>query len=161
MAPVITGSEVERAKEVFGIFAAQKKASDLANQRRADGPPTILTATVPTAFRALGKNPTEKEVAELLQVVAPNGETEVTFEGFARALDFPVSMPSKVDEVLKGNRRLLTESGGKVSTTQLRVLLTQVGEKMGEDDVAKILAMLQPDSEGCVKYEDVLRMLMA
>jgi calmodulin len=67
MAP-LTEQQIADAKEAFSLF-----------DKDHDG--CITTGELGTVIRALGKNPTEKEVREIIKEVDPDGRGLINFQG--------------------------------------------------------------------------------
>lgn len=50
---------------------------------------------------------------------------------------------------------------GAVSVPELTHILTNIGEKMGDDEVAEILREVAVDSQGMVKIADLVKLFFA
>uniref|UniRef100_A0A674PLZ2 Myosin, light chain 1, alkali; skeletal, fast n=1 Tax=Takifugu rubripes TaxID=31033 RepID=A0A674PLZ2_TAKRU len=108
-------------------------------------------------MRALGQNPTNKEVTKMLG--NPNTEDmankRVEFEGFLPMLQTIINSPNKAgfEDYVEGLRVFDKEGNGTVMGAELRIVLSTLGEKMNEAEIDALMAG-QEDENGCVNYEE-------
>ncbi|KAG8995290.1 hypothetical protein FRB94_002170 [Tulasnella sp. JGI-2019a] len=110
-------------------------------------------------LRALGQNPTQAEVAEIV-AGAPR---EVDYSTFLSILNRPDGFkpPGSADEFVRGFQVFDKEGNGFIGAGELRYVLTQLGEKMTNEEVDELMKGVQVGPDGNVNYETFTRMLLS
>ncbi|KAK5890570.1 hypothetical protein CesoFtcFv8_014082 [Champsocephalus esox] len=115
-------------------------------------------------MRALGQNPTNKEVAKMLGNPTPEDMTSkrVEFEGFLPMMQTVVNNPNKAvyEDYVEGLRVFDKEGNGTVMGAELRIVLSTLGEKMTEIEIDALMTG-QEDENGCVNYEAFVKHIMS
>ncbi|KAI9538237.1 Myosin Light Chain 1 [Dissostichus eleginoides] len=115
-------------------------------------------------MRALGQNPTNKEVAKLLGNPSPEemAAKRVEFEGFLPMMQTVVNNPNKAvyEDYVEGLRVFDKEGNGTVMGAELRIVLSTLGEKMTENEIDALMTG-QEDENGCVNYEAFVKHIMS
>ncbi|CAF1087386.1 unnamed protein product [Rotaria sordida] len=109
--------------------------------------------------RALGLNPTEGQIKSTTQ----NLKTDrISFEEFLPLYD---SLAKKKDnsmgeeELIEGLKVFDKEQNGNISSAELRHLLTNLGERLTDEEVEQLLTGLE-DKNGLIHYEEWIRKLL-
>jgi len=146
-----TADQQDDYREAFGLFDRV-------------GDSKVAYAQVADIMRALGQNPTNKEVAKLLGNPSADDMTakRVDFEGFLPMLQTIVSSPNKAqfEDYVEGLRVFDKEGNGTVMGAELRIVLSTLGEKMTEAEIEALMAG-QEDENGCVNYEAFVKHIMS
>ncbi|KAF9307383.1 hypothetical protein BGZ74_005823 [Mortierella antarctica] len=116
-------------KEAFSLFDRKGKGQ-------------IDAANLGDLLRALGQNPTQAQVRELVAQADPSGSNAITFDTFLVALMRPDGFKPA------GNRH-----DGYIAQGELRYVLTNLGEKLSDAEVDELLKGVEVDSNGRVNYE--------
>ncbi|XP_039721633.1 myosin light polypeptide 6 isoform X1 [Pteropus medius] len=142
--------QLEEFKEAFELF-----------DRVGDG--KILYSQCGDVMRALGQNPTN---AEVLKVLGNPKSDEMN----VKVLDFEHFLPmlqtvaknkdqGTYEDYVEGLRVFDKEGNGTVMGAEIRHVLVTLGEKMTEEEVEMLVAGHE-DSNGCINYEELVRMVL-
>ncbi|XP_036433513.1 myosin light chain 1, skeletal muscle isoform [Colossoma macropomum] len=146
-----TPDQLEDYKEAFGLFDRVGDNKVAYNQ-------------IADICRALGQNPTNKEVNQILGNPGPEemANKRVEFEQFLPMLQYLVNKPNKgtFEDYVEGLRVFDKEGNGTVMGAELRIVLSTLGEKMSEAEVDAVMAG-QEDENGCVNYEAFVKHILS
>ncbi|XP_076119869.1 myosin light chain 1, skeletal muscle isoform [Alosa pseudoharengus] len=146
-----TPDQIEDYREAFGLF-----------DRVGDG--KVAYNQIADIMRALGQNPTNKEVKHILGNPSPEdmAAKRVEFEQFLPMLQTVINNPNKAqfEDYVEGLRVFDKEGNGTVMGAELRIVLSTLGEKMNEAEIDALMAG-QEDENGCVNYEAFVKHIMS
>jgi myosin light chain 6 len=110
-------------------------------------------------LRAMGQNPTEAEVKKCGFSNEP--EKRISFETFLPILSSVSKNREKPvpDDFIEGFRVFDKEQNGFIHSAELRHLLTNLGEKLTDDEVNELLQGHE-DAQGNVNYEEFVKSVM-
>ncbi|XP_061918707.1 myosin, light polypeptide 3, skeletal muscle [Entelurus aequoreus] len=145
-----TADQIEDFKEAFGLFDRIGDSQVAYNQ-------------VADIMRALGQNPTNKDVVKILG--NPSAEDmankRINFDAFMPMLKQVDALPKGTyDDYVEGLRVFDKESNGTVMGAELRIVLSTLGEKMSEPEIEALMAG-QEDENGSVHYEAFVKHIMS
>ncbi|XP_051564246.1 myosin, light chain 1, alkali; skeletal, fast [Myxocyprinus asiaticus] len=143
--------QMEDYREAFGLFDRVGDSKVAFNQ-------------IADIMRALGQNPTNKEVLKILGNPSADdmANKRVDFEGFLPMLQFVINSPNKAsfEDYVEGLRVFDKEGNGTVMGAELRIVLSTLGEKMNEAEIDALMTG-QEDENGCVNYEAFVKHIMS
>lgn len=149
--PSLSNVKTEKEiKEIFSLF-------DL------NGCGYIETKDLGTLIRALWKCPTEAEVFDYKKELDPDGTERISFEGFLSFFNkIPVFDIKKAREDLLSSFRVFDKNNnGLIQEKELKHLLTNLGEKLSEDDVNELIQEVDKDKDGWIEYSKLIdKMIM-
>ncbi|KUI55926.1 Myosin regulatory light chain cdc4 [Cytospora mali] len=143
-------------KEAFSLF-----------DKRGNGRVTL--DNLGDLLRACGQNPTQNEIRELEKTVG--GECELTFDPYKTIVDFETFQrvlnrpggfrdPGEPEEYCRGFQVFDKDMTGFIGVGQLKYILTNLGEKMTDEEVDELLKAVDTSS-GQVNYTDLVRTILA
>jgi len=143
----ISDDQMAEYKDAFSLF-----------DKRGDN--CIDTVQLGDVLRALGQNPTEAEVKKARTDCEASGQKRIAFETFLPIyLSVQRNAPNySAKDYIEGLRVFDKEGNGTISSAELRHVLTTLGEPMEDKEVDDLISGYE-DSQGCVNYEDLIRML--
>ena len=109
-------------------------------------------------LRACGQNPTLSEIRDLEKNVGG----EFDFETFSKILNRPGGFrdPGEPEEYCRGFQVFDKNLTGYIGVGQLRYILTNLGEKMTDEEVDELLKAVDTSS-GEINYTDLVRTILA
>ncbi|RKP37004.1 EF-hand protein [Dimargaris cristalligena] len=121
-----------------------------------------------TLLRALGQNPTETElqeiVADLESDMGAAKSKHVGFDTFLGILQRPggFAKPSEgaFEEFVQAFQVFDKEGNGFISAGELRYVLTSLGDRLTDEEVNELLKGIETDKNGNIHYEEFVRMLL-
>ena len=126
-----------------------KEAFDLLQK---DG--KIPKASVPTALRAAGLNPSEEKIKEIMQTA-----TDVDMAGYEALVSRHDDKTDTPDAVKEAFRVFDKDMNGTVSTTEFRHIMTTMGEKYTEEEFRDLIQGF--DDNGVIHYEKFVNKMLA
>ncbi|CAF0902918.1 unnamed protein product [Adineta steineri] len=112
------------------------------------------------ALRALGLNPTEAEIRFLLTDLQrierlSMQQFQIIFERLNQRKDNVVP----AEEFIDGLRVFDKDGNGLIPATELRHLLTTLGERLTDDEVEQLISEFE-DKKGMIMYEDFIKAVL-
>jgi len=145
-----TPDQMDDYREAFGLFDRVGDNKVAYNQ-------------IADIMRALGQNPTNKEVTKILGNPSADDmvQKRVEFEQFLPMLQTIVNAPKVgFEDYVEGLRVFDKEGNGTVMGAELRIVLCTLGEKMTEAEIDQLMTG-QEDENGCVNYEAFVKHIMS
>ena len=112
-------------------------------------------------MRALHQNPTEAELRELISEVDKDGSNAIDFSEFVRMMSKKMKDTESEEEIIDAFKVFDKSGDGLISAVELRHVLTNLGEKLSEEEVDEMLQEANIDSDGNINYNDFVKMMMS
>uniref|UniRef100_H0VKV0 Calmodulin n=1 Tax=Cavia porcellus TaxID=10141 RepID=H0VKV0_CAVPO len=138
MADRLTEEQIAEFKEAFPLFDK-------------DGDGTITTKELGTVLRSLGQNPTEAELQDMINEVDADGNGTI---------DFPEFLTRK-EEVRKAFCVFDEYGNGYISAAELRHVMTNLGEKLTDEEVDDMIREADINGDGQVNHKEFVQMTTA
>ncbi|CAG8477725.1 11306_t:CDS:2 [Diversispora eburnea] len=102
-------------------------------------------------LRALDQNPTQEEVNQLMK----SSGSKIDFKKFLEILGRPggFSPAGTYEEFIEGFQVFDKDRTGYISASELRYVLTNLGEKLSDAEVDELMSTIDIDENGNLKYE--------
>jgi len=122
----------------------------------ADG--KISTQELGTVVRSLGQSPTEAEVDEISKnmIRGPTFGLPELLQVMAR---FMGESRNKSDEIRESFSVFDRDGTGMISAAELRHVMTNIGEKLSDQEVDEMIREIEVDRDGQINYEDMVRLM--
>ena len=157
----ISSQSATNYKEAFSLF-----------DKRGNG--RVSLDSLGDLLRACGQNPTLAEIRDLEKNVGGDCTTIhlrqethtdnplVDFDSFSKVLNRPGGFrdPGEPEEYCRGFQVFDKDMTGFIGVGQLRYILTNLGEKMRDDEVDELLKAVDTSS-GEINYMDLVRTILA
>ncbi|XP_048471993.1 calmodulin-like protein 4 [Rhincodon typus] len=144
MAKFFTQDEIHEFKECFSLYDKKRKGK-------------ISAGDLITVMRCLGTSPTPGEAGRHLlhHKIERNGELD--FSTFLAVIHQQRQQEDPQKEILEAMLMTDKQKQGFITATELRTKLTQLGEKLTNQEVDDLLQEANIPPNGIVKYEDFIQ----
>eukprot|EP00835_Amoeboradix_gromovi_P000307 NODE_10_length_47437_cov_0.363429.p25 type:complete len:146 gc:universal NODE_10_length_47437_cov_0.363429:6024-5587(-) len=136
-----TEEQVTEWKEAFSLYDKEGKGF-------------IPSASLGNVLRAVGQNPTEAQV----KVLAAD-TTKLSFDQVLSIVQRQggFDLPGTYEQFVRGFQVFDRENNGFITVAELRYVLTNLGEKLSEDEFEELLKLVDVQKDGTVNYHDLVR----
>lgn len=146
MAEDLTEDQLADIKEAFELFDKE-------------GIGEIPNKLLGVAMRSLGQNPTDSEIADMINEVDTEATGKIPFDTFVMLMARQMKNTDRVDEILDAFRLFDTEGKGIIPAAELRHIMTNLGEKLTEEEVDEMIREADTLGNGQIHYEDFVTMM--
>ena len=148
MADTLTDEQIAEFKEAFALFDK-------------DGDGTITTKELGTVMRSLGQNPTEAELQDMINEVDADGNGTIDFPEFLNLMARKMKDTDSEEELKEAFKVFDKDGNGFISAAELRHVMTNLGEKLTDEEVDEMIREADVDGDGQVNYDEFVKMMMA
>ncbi|KAL3683541.1 hypothetical protein R1sor_001563 [Riccia sorocarpa] len=148
MVDQLTKEQIAVVKEAFMLF-------------HKDGDGSISAKELGTVIRSLCQNPTEDEVEDMIREVDANGDGTIDFAEFLTLTALKLKDGDSESTDLKEAFRLLDkDQNGFINALELRQVMTNLGEKLSDDEIHEMIRQVDMDGDGQINYEEFVKMMI-
>jgi calmodulin len=149
MADQLTEEQIAEFKEAFSLFDK-------------DGDGTITIKELETVMRSLGQNPTEAELADMINEVDADGNGTIDFPEFLTMMARRMKVIDYEEELLEVFKVFDKDGNGFISAAELRHIMMNLGGKVSEEKVDEMMreADINLDRDVQINYEEFVKMMM-
>ena len=144
----LTCEQIGEFKEAFSLF-----------DKEGDG--TVTNNELRTVMRSLGQNPTEAELADMINEVDADGNGTIDFPEFLTMMARKMKDTDSEEEILEAFKVFDEDGNGFISATELRHIMTNLGEKLTDEEVDEMVREADIDGDGQINYEEFVQMMMS
>nr|XP_022330789.1 calmodulin-like [Crassostrea virginica] len=119
-----------------------------------DGDETITTKELGTVMRSLGQNPTESELQEMIQEVDVDGNGTIDFDEFLQMMAKKMKDTDSEEELKSAFKVFDRDNTGFITGPNLRVVMTNLGEKLTDEEVEEMIREADADGDGLINYQE-------
>ncbi|KAM0786841.1 hypothetical protein ACM66B_002268 [Microbotryomycetes sp. NB124-2] len=147
MADQLSETQISEFREAFSLFDK-------------DGDGTITTRELGTVMRSLGQNPTEAELADMINEVDADGNGQIDFPEFLTMMARKMKDTDSEEEIREAFKVFDKDGNGFISSAELRHVMTNLGEKLSENEVAEMIREADVDGDGQIDYNEFVKMMV-
>ena len=148
MADQLTDEQIAEIKEAFSLF-----------DKNGDG--TITTKELGTVMRSLGQNPTEAELCDMINEGDAKGHGTIYLSDFLTMMARKMKDTDSEEEILEAFKVFDKDGNGFISAAELRHIMTNLGEKLSDEEVDEMIREADIDGDGQINYEEFVKMMMS
>ncbi|CAF2062715.1 unnamed protein product [Brassica napus] len=160
MADQLTDEQISEFKEAFSLFDKDGDGSSLLillSLSRC----CITTKELGTVMRSLGQNPTEAELQDMINEVDADGNGTIDFPEFLNLMAKKMKDTDSEEELKEAFRVFDKDQNGFISAAELRHVMTNLGEKLTDEEVDEMVREADVDGDGQINYEEFVKIMMA
>ncbi|KAK8945010.1 Pentatricopeptide repeat-containing protein [Platanthera zijinensis] len=125
------------------------------------GPGSITTKELGTVMRSLGQNPTESELQDMINEVDADGNGSIDFPEFLNLMARKMKDTDSEEELKEAFRVFDKDQNGFISAAELRHVMTNLGEKLTDEEVDEMIREADVDGDGQINYDEFVKIMMA
>jgi len=111
-----------------------------------------------TVMRALGQNPTQAEIKNIVKEIGGSGM--VDFQEFTTIMQRRMKTADSSEEQIKEAFKVFDKTGsGLIEINELKHVLTTLGEKLTAEEVDGVMKDADTDNDGKINIQDFLRVM--
>lgn len=118
-----------------------------------DGDGTITTKELGTVMRSLGQNPTEAELQDMINEVDADGNGTIDFPEFLTMMARKMRDTDSEEEIREAFKVFDRDNNGYISAAELKHVMTNLGERLSQDEVDEMIREADVDGDGQINYE--------
>ncbi|KAF5390956.1 hypothetical protein D9757_003963 [Collybiopsis confluens] len=122
-----------------------------------DGDGTITTKELGTVMRSLGQNPTEAELQDMINEVDADGNGTIDFPEFLTMMARKMRDTDSEEEIKEAFKVFDKDGNGFISSAELRHVMTNLGEKLSDNEVDEMIREADVDGDGQINYEEFVK----
>lgn len=121
---------------------------------------TITTKELGVVMRSLGQSPTEAELQDMITEVDLNKDGIIDFKEFLNLMAKKMKETDSEEELRDAFKVFDKDGNGFISAAELRHVMTNLGEKLTDDEVDKMIKEADTDGDGQVDYGEFVKMMV-
>jgi calmodulin len=144
----LTDEQIDEFKEAFNLF-----------DKNGDG--TIPVKEIGTVMRALGLNPTEQEINDFIKEADKDNSGTIDFQEFLGIMKKKMTDSDTEEEIKEAFRIFDRDNDGVIEATELRHIMTTLGEKLTEEEAEEMIREADINGDGKIVYDEFVKIMMS
>lgn len=142
----VTDEQLAEYREAFNLFDKNKDN-------------VISAKELGTVMRALGQSPTDGDIRTMINHADLNKNGSIDFDEFVKMMIGYQRRADPEQEMLEAFRVFDKDSNGYISSEELRHVMTNLGEKLTDQEVAEMIREADTNGDGMVDYNEFIKLL--
>ena len=110
--------------------------------------------------RALGANPTQAELQEMINEVDQDGSGKIEFKEFLELFARKMKDPDTEEDLIEAFKIFDKDGNGVISAAELRHVMTTLGERLTEEEADEMIREADTDGDGFINYHEFVKIMM-
>jgi len=110
-------------------------------------------------MRSLGQNPTEAELQDMINEVDADGNGTIDFPEFLTMMARKMKDTDSAEEIKEAFKVFDKDGNGYISAAELRHIMTNLGEKLTDEEVDEMIREADVDGDGQINYDEFVDMV--
>ena len=140
--------KITECREVFDLFDKDKDGS-------------ITTKELGDVMRALGANPTNTELQEMISEVDKDNSGKIEFNEFLDLFARKMKDPDTEEDLIEAFKIFDKDGSGNISASELRHVMTTLGEKLTEEEADEMIREADTNGDGYIDYVEFVKIMMS
>ncbi|CAN6303766.1 unnamed protein product [Urochloa humidicola] len=147
MAEHLTEEQIAEFKEVFNLYDK-------------DGDGFITSEELGTVMKSLGENFNESQLKAMIKAVDADGTGTIDFHKFLNLMAHKLKNTDLEEKLREAFDVIDKDQDGYISATELRQVMTNLGEKVTDQEVEEMMREADTDGDGRVSFEEFKRRML-
>ncbi|XP_077555577.1 uncharacterized protein LOC144169973 [Haemaphysalis longicornis] len=143
---LVSEDVIDEFKQAFALFDK-------------DGDGVITTKELGTVMRALGQNPTEAELKDMIAEVDIDNNGTIDFPEFLAMMTKKVRTTDTEEEIREAFKVFDRDGNGFITAAELRHVMTTLGEKLTNEEVDAMIREADVDGDGQINYDEFVALM--
>ena len=126
-----------------------------------NGDNVISTSELATVMRSLGQSPTEAEMKQIIAEFDKDHSGTLDFAEFLQLMANKLKDPITEAELHEAFKIFDKDGSGSISAAELRHVMTNIGEKLTDEEIEDILQDADVNGDGQLDFYEFSKMLTA
>jgi calmodulin len=148
MSDSLPEDKITECREVFDLFDKDKDGS-------------ITTKELGDVMRALGANPTNTELQEMIAEVDKDNSGKIEFNEFLDLFARKMKDPDTEEDLIEAFKIFDKDGSGSISASELRHVMTTLGEKLTEEEADEMIREADTNGDGYIDYVEFVKIMMS
>ncbi|KAM5338852.1 calmodulin-alpha-like [Glossophaga mutica] len=145
------------AEELSEEQVAEFKAAFTRFDKNGDG--TINVQELGDVLKALGQNPTEDELKNIIAQVDTDGDGAISFPEFLAAMVKRMKSWGGEQDLKEVFQAFDLDGDGHITIDELKQAMVRMGQKLTQEELEAMIQEADVDQDGRVNYEEFSRIL--
>ncbi|XP_063691175.1 calmodulin-A-like [Bolinopsis microptera] len=146
MSKSLSDTQLADFKETFTLF-----------DKNGDG--TITTDELEVVMRSLGQDPTEEYLQATIAKVDANGNGSMEFDEFLELMTEYMEVDESEENMRETFDAFDLNQDGRITGKELKTAMKNLGNDLTDEDITKMIKEADLDNDGCVDYDEFVRMM--
>lgn len=144
----LSDEQIDEFRAVFDLFTE-------------DGSDVLSIENLERVLKTCGREPSSKDLREVIRLVDPTGKGEISFEDFVLVMSKQIRHSDKEAELTEAFRAFDADRSGYISAHELRTVMTNMGAKMTEEEINGMISEIDIDGDGKINFEEFVRLVIS